>query len=287
MPLNVKQALSSGIDRLSKTEISDPRLDVEILLSHAIGMDRENIFINFDRELTKEEQTKYGEYLSAREQYLPVARILGSKEFWSLDFKLNEHTLIPSPDSESLVEAVVSKFKAGGDYNILDFGTGSGCLLLAILSELKGSQGVGVDAEPLALNAAQNNAKNLKLDGRSKFINYSWLSDREGLLEPKAYDIIVSNPPYIESNDIAGLQRELSEHGPMLALDGGVDGMVHYKALAKVAKKYLAKNGCFFLEIGFGQAQQVEDIFNKQGWLLQSIYKDIQGIERALAFKQQ
>lgn len=289
MSLSVKQALDSGVQKLKQSGIPEPRLDVEVFLSNAIGMVREDIFIHFDRALSAQEQNKFEDFIVRRQTREPVARILGFREFWSLDFKLNAETLIPRPDSETLVAAVVELFenkKNQPTSHVLDFGTGSGCLLLSILSSLPLAQGLGVDIAPKAIEAAQNNAKHLGLNKRAEFLEYSWLDDDAGVIGPQKFDIIISNPPYIERQDIADLEKDVSEFDPMLALDGGVDGMDHYKALAKIGLKYLATGGYFFLEIGLGQTQSVANIFALHGWKLHSTHSDMSGIERVLVFKQ-
>ena len=288
MSRNVKLALDGGVNRLKQSGITEPRLDVEVLLAHAIGMVREEIFIHFDRSLSDDELDKFESYIARREAREPVSRILGSKEFWSLDFKLNSATLTPRPDSETLVAAVLQYLERQNkksEVHVLDFGTGTGCLLLAILSQLSKAQGLGVDTAPQAIIAARENAESLGLGDRAVFFGYSWVNDDAGIIEPEKFDIIISNPPYIESNDIASLEKEVSGFDPMLALDGGVDGMDHYKVLAKVGVKYLAPNGCFFLEIGIGQDQSVENIFTEQGWLLNSQHSDVAGVKRVLSFK--
>ncbi len=287
MPNTVRQALADGSKAIAGSESDSPRLDIEVLLAHALHMAREDLFINFDKVLTDSQQEKFNQMLARRVANEPVARILGFKEFWSMDFKLNEATLIPRPDSETLVAAVINYAnglsKTDG-LKVLDLGTGTGCLLLSVLSELKTATGRGVDAEPLAVSMATENAKNLGLGDRAEFSVFNWLTGEGADLGAEKFDIIISNPPYIESSDIAGLQTEVAGFDPKLALDGGADGMLHYRVLAKFAKNYLQSGGCFFLEIGIGQTDDVSQIFNDNGWKLAVKHKDIAGVTRVLAF---
>lgn len=285
--INVQQALQKGLEILSQSNIDNPRLDVEVLLAHSLVMSREDLFIHFERQLSQQEQEAFESFLARRIENEPVARILGFKEFWSLNFKLNDATLIPRPDSETLVAEVISYLKKHhGDENIeiLDLGTGSGCLLLSILSEIKFAKGCGVDAEKKALIVAKENASQLGLADKVEFKEFNWLSGAGADLKNHQYDIIISNPPYIESGDIAGLQPDVSGFDPKLALDGGEDGLLHYRALAMFAKSYMQKGGRFFLEIGMGQEAHIIVIFENQGWQSLAQHKDLSGIVRVLVF---
>jgi release factor glutamine methyltransferase len=287
MTFCVRQALADGIKALSPSETDSPRLDVEVLLAHSLGLNREDLSINFDQIISDDQQKSFEQFLQRRQACEPIARILGYKEFWSMDFKLNEATLIPRPDSETLVDAVVNQTQDFSDkqgLKVLDLGTGTGCLLLSVLSEIVTASGQGIDAEPKALLAAKENAQLLGLSNRSVFTQYNWLSGEGEGLGGKKFDILISNPPYIESADIAGLQKEVAGFDPKLALDGGEDGLLHYRVLAKFAKLHLQEGGCFFLEIGLGQALAIKTIFDKQGWSFVDSYKDINSIERVLTF---
>lgn len=287
MSINIAQAIKNGLEVLCEGDLNTPRLDVEVLLAHVLGMEREDLFTQFELELTQAQLDAFNGLLDRRKKAEPVARILGVKEFWSMDFILNEATLVPRPDSEALVEAVVERAKTLAEANnlkLLDLGTGTGCLLLSVLSELKEATGCGLDAEPKAIVAAKENAENLGLSDRSEFSQFNWLKDSGAVLENAKFDIIISNPPYIESGDIADLQREVAQFDPNLALDGGDDGLLHYRALAKFAKGHIKLGGSFFLEIGFGQSDDVCKIFTEQGWTAVATYKDLAEIERVLEF---
>ena len=288
MPLTVRQAIATGVKTLSDCEATNPRLDVEILLAHALDKNREDLFTNFEQVLLEKQQDTFNRLIAKRVNNEPVARILGFKEFWSMDFKLNEATLIPRPDSETLVAAVLTYAKTINETSglkILDLGTGSGCLLLAILSELSNATGWGVDAACGAVELAKDNALSHGLADRSVFTQYNWLTDEAANLASEKFDIIISNPPYIESSDIANLQTEVGGFDPKLALDGGVDGLLHYRALAKTVHKFIRPDGKLFLEIGCGQAMDVIKVFIENGWGYISTHKDLAGIERVLMFK--
>ncbi len=219
----------------------------------------------------------------------PMDRIIGSRAFWTLEFALNEATLSPRGDTETLVEAALSFIGDRGwidhPLRILDLGTGSGAILLSLLSELPEANGLGVDLSPAAIiaarqNALRNDAASPGISGRADFGVASWL---ENVVE--RFDLIVSNPPYIPRDEIARLDREVREHDPMLALDGGVDGLDAYRAILRDAGRFLKPDGRIFVEIGWKQARQVEAIAVENRLLLASTHDDLGGIARVLAFE--
>ena len=205
----------------------------------------------------------------------PVARIIGAREFWGLNFGLNEATLEPRPDSETLVEAVLAFRKANA--RILDLGTGTGCLLLALLHEMPAATGMGIDMNPRAVEQAIFNAAALGLGERAMFRTGNWLTDIK-----ENFDIILSNPPYIPASDISTLMPEVRDYDPMLALDGGVDGLAPYRFLIPQLANFLNPQGIAAFEVGAGQAPQVADLFRQSGFANIAIHKDLGGIDRCV-----
>lgn len=209
----------------------------------------------------------------------PLDKILGQKDFYKHSFFVNEDVLSPRPDTEILVEAALEIIQKSKIQNILDLGTGSGCILLSILKEFPHIQGVGVDISEKALTVADKNKSALGVD--CKFIQKDWFKDNI----IGEFDLIVSNPPYIPRQDISALEKEVREHDPMLALDGGVDGLDSYKKIAELSKNLLKKDGYILLEAGINQAQDIVNIFISEGLKLVEVKKDLSGINRCIILK--
>ncbi len=265
--------------RLAGAGIDTARLDARILVSFALGGPPTLVLSEPDRRLSGPERDRLARLVNRRESREPMAHIVEAKEFWSLAFRVGPDTLIPRPDSETLIEAVLKYFPdRGKPYAILDFGTGGGCLLLALLSEYGASRGTGVDISGKALGVAGENAESLGLAGRASFSRSDWGDEDLG----GRYDIIVSNPPYIPEADIAGLAPEVSIFEPRLALSGGEDGLACYRALAPRLSSRLAKGGLAFLEIGEGMAGDVSSLLRGHGLRTVERIKDLSGVERCL-----
>lgn len=280
MPL-VREVLKNSTEMLEAKGIQTPRLDAEILLANALGTPRENLLTRWDETVTLGNLKKFEALLGRRTKREPVARITGVQEFWSLPFKINQATLVPRPDSETLVEAVLKKIPEKGDPKILDLGTGSGCLLLSILSMRNKTSGLGVDANQPALECARENAKNLGLQDRAAFKKFDWMVDDP--IDQK-FDLIISNPPYIESDEISELAPEVSKFDPRAALDGGVDGLDCYRKIIPLSQTLFADGGGWlFLEIGETQQTQVETLMKKAGFTKIEIHHDLVGKPRVLA----
>lgn len=282
--MNVRTALSAATLSLKDAGIDTARLDAELLLAQIFGIARFDLVLQGDTDITDDQANAFEALLARRRTHEPMAHILGSREFWSLDFAVNQHTLVPRPDSETLVEAVIKSVQDAdpmAPFRILDLGTGSGCLLLAILSELKGGHGLGVDISNDALLVAQRNAQALGMAERAEFQPFDYMQ-ASGLDGFGDFDIIISNPPYIESADIATLDEEVRDFDPHGALDGGTDGLDHYRRLADITRNWLRPNGRLFLEVGAGQAGPVSKILAQNDWDDVAIYKDLAGVERAL-----
>jgi release factor glutamine methyltransferase len=224
--------------------------------------------------------TKVEAYAARRAAGEPLSRILGRREFWSLSFALTPDTLDPRPETETVVEAALAAFAArrGEALRLIDFGVGSGALIAALLSEFPAAQGVGVDVSAAAAAQARANLAALGLAARADICVCDWGAGIEG-----RFDLIVANPPYIRSADIAGLTREVAEHDPRLALDGGPDGLDAYRALAPHVARLLAPGGWFFFEIGEGQAEEVKAIAGHAGLAATTTHNDLAGIARVIA----
>jgi release factor glutamine methyltransferase len=227
--------------------------------------------------LTAEEEVRAAAATQRRLKREPVSRILGRREFWSLSLQVTPDTLDPRPDTETVVEAVLEAVPdRRAPLRLLDFGTGSGCILLALLSELPRAQGVGVDINPGAAAAAAENARRLGLGDRARFVVGDWGKEIDG-----AFDVIVSNPPYIPDEAIAGLEPEV-HFDPPAALAGGADGLTCYRALGPELTRLLALDGVAALELGIDQGQAVRHILEENGLTFLRMRRDLAGIDRVI-----
>lgn len=268
--------LINATAKLQAAGVDTPRLDAQLLLCHYMDIDRAQIIGFPEREISDE--ITLNKLLQRRILREPLSHIIGKREFWSLDFIVNADVLDPRPDSETLVEVLLDRINdKNAALHIIDFGTGSGCLLLALLSELPNATGIGVDVSNKALDVAKLNAKNLNFINRCNFVQSSWGEN----LSQRA-DIIISNPPYIPAKDIEGLQREVKNYEPRLALDGGVDGLNPYPLIADFAYKHLNKKGLIGFEFGIGQEKDVAKILKDGGFIDLMYHKDLGLITRCL-----
>lgn len=263
---------------LRAASIESPRLEARLLLGHAMGATPEQLLRDPRQKVPPEAVARFGAALAARLAHVPMAHILGRQGFWTLDLAVSPATLIPRPDSEALVEAALEAFPdAAAPLRVLDLGTGTGCLLLAVLAERPAAFGIGVDREPEAAALAARNARENGLAGRAAFLAGDWDAALAG-----RFDLVLSNPPYIESAAITGLMPEVSRHEPGLALDGGADGLVAYRVLAQALPNLLAPGGVAVLELGQGQRAAVESLALQAGLGLLGCRKDLGGVDRAL-----
>lgn len=264
--------------RLTEAGVETPRLDARILTAAAADVTPDEIFLRPDNEFDGGAEARLDEMVARRAGREPVSRILGRREFWSLEFALTPDTLDPRPDSEVVVAAALDAVPARHQsLRVLDLGTGSGCLLLALLSELPRATGVGVDLVPGACEAARGNAARLGLAGRARIVQGSW-----DAAVGERFDLVVSNPPYVPSGDIPGLAPEVARHDPQLALAGGADGLEAYRAIAEVLPGVLAPRGAAFLEIGDTQADAVSGILANQGLWIAAVHQDLGGRPRCV-----
>jgi len=265
--------------------LDSPQLDARLLIAHALGLDHAALLSSGRHVLDADEESAIATLARRRLAHEPIARITGTKEFWSLDLGLNGATLVPRPETETVVEAALAAVDAHGSrarpLRIADLGTGSGAILLALLSELKNAHGVGCDINLRALAMARDNAARLRrrhaLQDRALFLACDLAAALRG-----PFDLIVSNPPYIASRDIATLAAEVRLFDPHLALDGGTDGLDFYRAIAAAAPPLLARQGALVVEIGTGQAETVAAIFAAAGLVPSAPHPDLNGVPRAL-----
>jgi release factor glutamine methyltransferase len=281
----IADLLSDGMKALKAAGVEAPAREARLLLGVAAQV-TPTIMIGFpERSVDVESAEKFRALLARRVAREPISHLLGMREFWSRPFAVSRDVLDPRPDSEALIQAVFDElYDRRRDYRVLDFGTGSGCLLLTLLAELPAARGWAVDLSPAALEMAQRNAASLGLTTRVAWRQGSWdaalLAD-----DPASFDIIVSNPPYIPSADIATLEPEVVRYEPHLALDGGADGLVAYRALAPIIARLLAPGGLAALEIGLGQGESVRALMLAAGLDDAGTALDLAQRERCLLFR--
>ena len=275
--MNIKDLVNSGVKILKENNIKNPILDAEIILSSIIKKDRDYIILNENDQINQFLIKKFFNFINRRKIGEPISYIVKSKYFWNDCFYVNKDVLIPRPDTEHIVEEVLKLVRFNSRKSVLDIGTGSGCILLSILKERKLLIGYGIDISKKSINVCKINAKRLEINNRAKF----YVSDIDKFFLGK-YDIVVSNPPYIDTSKIKYLEKDVSKFEPRLALDGGVDGFSEITKVVGKTKDLIKKNGIFILEIGFKQKEKVIEILNKKGFYIKKIIKDYAGIDRCI-----
>jgi release factor glutamine methyltransferase len=280
---SIATARHSLAGQFRKAGLDTPELDARVLIGHALGLDHATLAAQPERRLTEPESAAVAGLARRRLAREPVARILGVKEFWGMAFRVNADTLVPRPETETLVEAALAILGPDRDraWCIADLGTGSGVLLLSLLSELPHARGVGTDLSTGALACARANAKAFGLVKRSAFV----VCD-QGAALARRFDLVVANPPYVARPEIASLQPEVRDFDPARALDGGPDGLAAYRAIISDARRLLSPNGSLLLELGAGLLDPVMDLSAAAGLcLVEPPRKDLAGIARALCVK--
>ncbi|HJO75319.1 MAG TPA: peptide chain release factor N(5)-glutamine methyltransferase [Rhodospirillales bacterium] len=279
-------ALAAAAGRLIAAGIESARLDARLLASLALGWEQGRVLSHPEHSLSPEQHQALDTLVARREAREPMAAITGQCEFWSLDFTVTKDVLVPRPDSETLVEAALAFLTNSGkdrdaELEIIDFGTGTGCLLLALLSELPRARGLGVDLSEAALDVAAGNAGRLNLDGRARFQRSDWDGDVDAV-EGGRFDLAVANPPYIADPEFDGLEPEIARYEPRLALSGGADGLDCYQKLAPGLSRLLKPEGRTYLEIGATQADAVSRILRRHELETVCIHKDLSGLPRVI-----
>lgn len=279
---SIRHAYRSIVEKLKKSNIPSPELDARLLLSHCLNLPIEKLILNFDNIFPQGSYTRLSELVSKRVLNEPMAYILGKKDFWKHEFLIEKDILIPRPDTEILIEAVLKTHnQTDSQIDILDLGTGSGCILLSLLHEFKNAQGIGVDLNEAAIKLAQKNAVKLNVENRSSFILSNW---DEAIPSNKKFDIIVSNPPYISQDEYETLESNVKDYESQRALLAQKEGLEHYIFFAENIKKRLKTNGLLAIEIGFGQENAIKEHFQIKGWKNILSTKDLNNIPRCLIF---
>lgn len=274
-----RQALA---EKFAHAGIDSANADARLLIAHALDIELATVMTHGERDLTEREMAAIDALAKRRLKREPVARIIGAREFWSLSLAITPDVLVPRPDSETVVEAALDVISGEAamleTLRILDIGTGSGALLLALLSELPNAVGTGTDISEAALNVARANAERHALETRCSFVACDITAGVQG-----GFDLIVSNPPYVARGDLAALDAEVRDYDPALALDGGDDGLDYYRTIAADAPRLLAAGGRLILELGAGQESAVRAVLTDAGLTPGSAHADLAGIPRALA----
>jgi len=274
---DLDSVLRGAAARLGAAGIDSPRLDARVLVAHALGLSPGDLVLRHRRLVAPAERRLIARLIERRARREPVSRIVRRREFWSLPFRVTPATLDPRPDSETVISAVLEALPArDAAMRLLDLGTGTGCLLLALLSELPCASGIGVDVSPAALRVARANAGALGLKARARFRHGVWADGLRG-----RFDVILSNPPYIPTDGLAALPTEVG-FDPVAALDGGPDGLVCYRALGEALPRLLAPDGIVALEVGAGLATAVAAIMTRQGLRIAKIVRDLANNERVV-----
>jgi release factor glutamine methyltransferase len=285
MPTSIAETILQGAHRLRKARVPEARREAGSLLAYVLGRDRSFILTHAEDAIGEEETKRFRECLERRAQGEPLQYITANQEFFGLDFEVTKDVLIPRPETELLVETALKLLPRSADVFICDVGTGSGCIAIALMQQLPHARAVAIDISPGALAVARRNAARHSVTERIDFV-LSDCFDALTLRESHAsFDLIVSNPPYVEEGAMADLQREVRDFEPRNALAAGADGLDIIRRLLLAAGDFLKTGGYFLFEIGFSQAAAVRELLDPKIWKLMDIYKDLQGIPRTVALQ--
>ena len=277
---NVAAALGSAAAALRAAGIDAPRREARLLMQHALGLRPEALLASDHRPLDHAEARRLAAFVRRRAGREPLAYVTGVREFWSLEFAVDRSALVPRPETETVVEAALARAAhLPPRPRLLDLGTGSGCLLVALLSELHGATGLGIDISAAAVSLARANAARHGLDGRASFVVADW-----GAPLAARFDVVVSNPPYVAAEALASLAPEIVSHEPQTALAGGADGYACYRRLAPQIARLLAPAGLAAIEVGAGMADEVASLFAAEGLTEIDRCRDLAGIDRCALF---
>jgi len=275
--MNIENILNQGTNILKANKIANPYLDSGILLSESINRDKKHIILNPKEILNSKQLKNFNSLIERRKKGEPIAYLINKKEFWKDEFYVNNSVLIPRPDTELIIDEVLKIYSKISQIQVLDIGTGSGCILLSILKERGNFYGTGIDVSKKSINVSKFNAKKLKLSNRAKFYN----SDVDNFKIGK-YDLVVSNPPYIELLNLKYLEKDVVNFEPKLALNGGLDGFSKIRKVISKTSVMIKKKGKFILEIGFNQKNKVKEILKKEGFYINKTLKDYGNNDRCL-----
>lgn len=276
--MTLRQAYEEGIEKLKEAGIEEAGLDAWYLLEYVTGINRATYFADSNQEMKDSHRATYQTLISERETRIPLQHLTGVQEFMGLEFRVNEHVLIPRQDTEILVETALEKINTKKPLRVLDMCTGSGCILLSVLSYGRKKceiTGVGVDVSDKALQVAKENARILQVDAE-------WIESDLFSGVSEKFDMILSNPPYIPSAVIKTLQPEVREHDPLLALDGKEDGLYFYRKIIEESRNYLQPGGWLIFEIGAEQGEAVSSYLKQNGFVQVAVKKDLTGLDRVV-----
>ncbi|MGL9719106.1 MAG: peptide chain release factor N(5)-glutamine methyltransferase [Wolbachia sp.] len=275
----ISTLIQEGSELLLSHKVDSPCLDCEIIMQHVLGVERPFIIMNHANQVPIEKEQLFWKLTKKRAERYPISQIIGNREFWSKNFIVNQHVLDPRPDSETIILAVLKYYpNKEQKLKIADFGTGTGCLLISVLSEYEHAVGIGFEKSLEAYKVACQNVKKHNLPSRARILPSSWTKCR-GL-----FDLIISNPPYIKSSKLKDLQAEVQKE-PKMALDGGIDGLSCYLSIFPILRKRLKKNGAAILEIGEDQ-NDIDKIIPSYGLSFQEYVYDLAGMKRCIVVKQ-
>lgn len=284
--MKYKELYLYGAEKLKNAGVPEAELDARLLLEAVCHTTRNDMLLYPDKEVDEKQRENYVNYIQKREQRIPLQYILGRQEFMGMEFYVNKDVLIPRQDTEILVEEAMKHLHDG--MHILDVCTGSGCILISLLHYSNDCQGVGIDISEAALAVAKENAARLLEDNKEEHMGDQqkisfWKGDLfDALPEMNKFDIIVSNPPYIETKVLETLEPEVSHHEPLFALDGKEDGLYFYRRIVENASKYLHRDGMLFFEIGYNQAEPVTQLMKDKGFIEVNVKKDYAGLDRVV-----
>lgn len=283
--MTVLEIIQKSTEFLARRGVESPRLQIELLLARRLGIPRLKLYMNFDKVLAEADVTQLRAEVVRRGDRVPLQHILGTAPFCGLDLEVGPEVLVPRPETELLAEAGIRWLlersrETPAPLRTMDFGTGSGCLAITLALRVPGLEMVALDVSDVALQRAEKNATRLGLDGRIRFLAGDGFALAKGI-EP--VDLVVSNPPYIPTAEIAGLQPEVRDHDPRLALDGGVDGLTFYRRLASDAGAWLRPGGLLLMEIGDGQSADVTSLLLAENWVVDPVVNDYSAIPRVVA----
>jgi release factor glutamine methyltransferase len=280
--VQLKQALASAVEQLESADVGSPRLNAETLLMFVLGVNRAYLYAHPERELNSDEQASYDEVIAQRSTGMPSQYITGHQEFWGLDFVVTPAVLIPRPETEHLVETVLELARGVTQPKMVDVGTGSGCIALALANELKTAEVYAVDLSDDALEIARANAARLQLDGRVNFLQSNVLEAMAGVHD---FDFVVSNPPYVGKNEADKVQRSVFEFEPRMAVFSGESGLDVIRPLIEQAHAALKPGGWLAMEIGYSMRDMVLELLSATMWDDIRVAPDLQGIPRVVAGK--
>ncbi len=269
----------AGRDRLAEAGFDTPGLDAQLLAEQALELSRLDLTLREREPVSEDAAARFASALERRLKGEPVARIVGRKGFYGLDFALGAETLVPRPETELLVDLALAAVRARDAARLLDLGTGTGCIAISVLANASDAKAVATDLSGAALAVARDNAARIGVGARLALRQGAWFA----ALEPdEMFDVIVSNPPYIAHDDIAGLETEVREHDPMMALDGGPDGLDPYRVIVGEGPAHLSPGGLLAVEIGAGQGEDVSALFARAGFMRIEVLRDLAGHDRVV-----